>query len=100
MQRLELVNIFKDYKHDVKTTHLYLSLLFSYESSLTVAVILKGQICVIMNQTHDFDFSVFILWSRDEGSLLCDTQMNYPFIMGKRALLSRDNTVIYAIVLR
>ncbi len=31
------------------STHLYLYLLFNCESSLTAAVIFKGQICVIMN---------------------------------------------------
>ncbi len=44
-----------------KTTHLYLYLLFNSESSPTVAEILKGQICVIMNQTLASDFSVIIL---------------------------------------
>ncbi len=40
-----------------------LPLLFSYESSLTVAVILKGQISVIMNQILAFHFFIIIPWS-------------------------------------
>ncbi len=58
---------------------------------MTVVEILKGQICVIMNQTLAFDFSIIILWSRDEGSLSCDNQINYPVLTGKQVLLFRDN---------
>ncbi len=62
MQRRKFI-IFDYHKHDVfimtsqrscllylQETKLHISLLFSYESLPTVAVISKGQICVIMNQ--------------------------------------------------
>ncbi len=69
--------------------------LFGYESSLSVAVILKGQIWVIMNQTHAFHFSISIqYWSWGESLLSCDNQMNYPVITGKQVLLSCDNALL------
>ncbi len=65
-----------------KTTHLNLYLLLSYESSATVAEILKGQICVIMNHTLTFNH------------VMKAHQINYPVITAKWALLSCDNKMI------
>ncbi len=55
--------------------------MYRVESSPTVAVILRGQICVIMNQSLTFD-------------LVKAHQVNYPIIMERQALLSRDNEMM------
>ncbi len=58
-----------------ETTHLYLYLLLSYESFLTVEVFFKGQICVMMKQALVFDL------------VMKAHQIKYAVFPGKRALL-------------
>ncbi len=49
---------------------------------------LKGQICVIMNQTLTFDL------------MTKAHQLHYPVIMEKQALSSRDNALMYLNITR
>ncbi len=65
-----------------------LSSLFSYESSLTVAVTLKVQICVTMNLTLAYDL------------MMKTHHINYPIIRGKRTLSSHDNALFYLVIIR
>ncbi len=66
MQRWELVDIFDCHKHDV-----FLMILTSKLSAQGL------NLCDHEPHTR-FHFSIFILWSEDEGSLSCDNHINYP----------------------
>ncbi len=99
-QRWELVNIFVYHKHDIFLMIVVVcsngrkqndTLIYTcYEFPLSVAEILKDQICVIRNQTLTLHFSIIISWTWDEGSLLCDNQINDPVLTGKWVLSPDD----------
>ncbi len=60
----------------------------------TVAVVLKSQIYVIVKQTLAFLSYIIMPWSRYEGSLLCDNQINWPIP------LSQENKPCCPVIMR